>query len=264
MRISSTAWRTSCVAASSATPSCRPNEIVTAGKLALVIDHQRRDPALEARHVGQRNLRAAAAADEDVRQVVRVALVLRIDLEDDAILVALGIDRRHLPLRVRIGERGVDVLDAHAEPRGRLPVDRDVELEAALLAIGRHVDHARHGLHAVDRARHPFQQFVEIGAPQRELVLRAAPAAADAHVLRREHPHVDPRNARELRPQPVDHTRGRDVVALGQRLQADEHAALVDRRAPRRAADRGADAGDRRIGQDDVERLAAACRPSPR
>ena len=181
--------------------------------------------------------------------------MLRIDLEDHAILVALRVDRRHLALRIGVGERRIDVLDAHAEARGGRPVDLDVELEAALLAVGRDVHHARHVLHVLDRTRHPFQQLVEVGAPQRELVLRAAPAAADAHVLRRKHPHLDARDAREFRPQPVDHPRGRHIVALGQRLQADEHAALVDRGAPRRAADRGADARDRRIGQDDVERL---------
>ena len=38
-------------------------------------------------------------ADVDVRQVVRIALVLRIDLQDHAVLVALGVDGRDLALR---------------------------------------------------------------------------------------------------------------------------------------------------------------------
>ena len=106
------------------------------GKLALMVDHQRRDRTFEVRDVRERHLHTTAAGNVDVRQVVRVALILRIDLEDDAILVALGIDRGNLALRIRVGERGVDILHADAIARGSRAVDRDIELKAALLAVG--------------------------------------------------------------------------------------------------------------------------------
>ena len=67
--------------------------------------------------------------------------------------------RRDLPLRERIVERVVDVLDAHAEPRGRGAVDDHVGLQAARLPVGGDVDDARHGLELVEHARRPVEQL---------------------------------------------------------------------------------------------------------
>ena len=64
-----------------------------------------------------------------------------------------------------------------------------------------------------------------------------------------------PGTACSLAAHAVDHARAGEAVALGQRLQADEHPPAVDRAAPCRAADRGADARDRRIGQHDLGHL---------
>jgi hypothetical protein len=81
-----------------------------------VVDHERGQPAPDRGHGGEGNLGVAGAGDVDAGQIGGVALVARIDFENDAILVALGIERRHLALSVRIVEHIGDVLHTHAEP----------------------------------------------------------------------------------------------------------------------------------------------------
>ncbi len=184
------------------------------GELALVVDHQRRDRTLDLRHLRQRHLGVASAHDVDVGEVARVALVFAVDFQDHAVLVALGVDGGNLPLRERVVERVVDVLDAHAEAGGRRAVDADIGLQAALLAVGGDVDHAGHLLHAVEHLRHPGLQCVDIGAPQRELILRIALPAADPQVLRRHHEHADAGDLAELGAQPPDHALRAHIVAL--------------------------------------------------
>ena len=220
--------------------------LTTSGASAL----STRDQAAE------RHLRAVAARHEHVCQVGGVALEARVDLEHDAILVALGVDGRDLPLREGVVEGAVDVLDAHAEPGRHLPVDGDVGLQPALLAVAGDVDDAGHLAQPLDDLRQPGIERIELGAPEGQLVLGAALARADADVLRGVHEHVDALHAGKRPAQAVDDALGGEAVALGERLEADEHAALVDRGVEARGADRGADGGHGGIGQHDVERLA--------
>ena len=84
--------------------------MVAAGNCPWWLIDQRLQAALDPGHRGERHLHAVRAGDVDAGEIGRVALVLRIDLEDHAILVALGVERRDLPLRERIVERGLDVL----------------------------------------------------------------------------------------------------------------------------------------------------------
>ena len=85
-------------------------------KLALVVHHQWRDPALELRHARQRHLCAAACpARRCAPGRSGRAGIARLDLEHDAVLIALGVDRRDLPLRKGVPERRLDVLHPHAE-----------------------------------------------------------------------------------------------------------------------------------------------------
>jgi len=65
-------------------------------------------------------------------------------------------------LRIGIAQRRIDVLHAHAIARRGGTIDRDVDLKAALLAVGRDIDHAGHLLHAIDRLRHPHTGIVGV------------------------------------------------------------------------------------------------------
>src|ERR1019366_6929010 len=141
-------------------------------------------------------------------EVAWVALVFAVDFQDHPILVARPVDGRNLPLRERVVERVVDVLDAYAETRGRR-------------AVGADVGHARDLLHLVYYFGHPALQRVDIGTPQRELVLRIALPSADPQILRRHHEDADAGDLIELGAQPRDDELRAHIVALGQRLQAD-------------------------------------------
>ena len=105
--------------------------------------------------------------------------------------------------------------------------------------------------------RRPVVEVVEVVGLQRELILRVARAAADADVLRRpEEQSVAPGTLAELAAQPRDDCVGVDL-ALGERLQRDEHAGPCSRRAA--AAGERHDRIDGRIRLDDVARSRSAC-----
>ena len=129
------------------------------GELALMVDHQRRDAAGEPGDRRQRHLRIAVARHVEVGEIGRVALVFVVDLQDHAVLVALAVDGGNLPLRERVVERVVDVLDAHAEARRHVAVDLDIGLQPALFAVGGDVDDAGQVLHLVHDLRHPGLQL---------------------------------------------------------------------------------------------------------
>ena len=95
---------------------------------------------------------------------------LQIDFQHRPVLVALGIYVRNLPLRERVVERVVDVLDANAEARCDLAVDHQRQLQATGIAVRGHVRDAFDGLHALADDGRPFLQQIEIGARQRILV----------------------------------------------------------------------------------------------
>jgi hypothetical protein len=141
----------------------------------------------------------------DVLYVRRIALQARIDLEDDAILVALRVDGRDLPLREGVVERRVDVGDAHAETRRRVAVD----------------------LHPLEHLRCPLVELAEVGIPQRELVGRVALAGANADVARGEHAGFQAIDVGELGAHAIDDARRGLAAALVERPQVDEHAPAV-------------------------------------
>ena len=82
-------------------------------------------------------------------------------------------------------------------------------------------------------------------------------AAADGDVLRRLQEQVRALDLGELRPQPVDDLRCREL-ALVARLEHDEEAAGIGGLGAAGAAGERAEAGDVRIAQQDVAELADA------
>ena len=81
--------------------------------------------------------------------------------------------------------------------------------------------------------------------------LRARGAAADVHILRGLQKELGAFHLLELRTQPRDDLKGRDV-AFVLRLQGDVHAAIVDRGRRAAGADGHGDGGDRGVGGDDL------------
>src|ERR1700716_553429 len=114
-----------------------------------MIDGERRQAAPVINNGGQRQLRAVGGGDEDMFEVGRIALEFRIDLQHHHVLVALGIDDRDLPLRERVVQGVVDVLDTNAEAGGGLAVDHQRQLQAPGVVVAGNVGDALHGLHAL-------------------------------------------------------------------------------------------------------------------
>ncbi len=63
-------------------------------------------------------------------------------------------------------KRVVDVVDVDAQARGGVTVDLDVELQAALLAVGGHIGEARNGADGGDGLRHPLGQSSSTSSDQ--------------------------------------------------------------------------------------------------
>ena len=81
--------------------------------------------------------RAAGAADIDVIQLAGMLPKVGLDLQNDAVLVQLGEDGGDLPLAEGVVERVVDHLRRDPEPRRRVAIDRERQLETAVLLIAR-------------------------------------------------------------------------------------------------------------------------------
>ena len=85
-----------------------------------MVDHQRRNAALVLGHGRQGHLRVAIPGHINVGEVSRITLIMSVHFENDPVLIARTVDCRNLPLRKRVVERVVDVLDTYSETRGRL------------------------------------------------------------------------------------------------------------------------------------------------
>src|SRR4029450_5378187 len=85
---------------------------------------------------------------EDMFEAGRIVLEFRIDLQHHHVLIALGIDDRDLPLRKRVVQRIVDILDPNAETRSLLPVDLECQLQPAGITVARNVGNAFDRFHA--------------------------------------------------------------------------------------------------------------------
>src|SRR2546430_7214681 len=207
-------------------------------KLALMIDDHRCARRIELDHAGQRYLNSTCARNVQFFEIRWISLEPRIDLEDHPILITLGVNGRNLPLRESIIERVVDILDLHAEPGSCSPVDDDLGLQTALLTVGRDVDQIRHITNSLEDVWHPALQFVKIGTPQSELVLRLALAGADPKILSRDHENPNAGQVFESTTQAIDDA-DRSDLAFGKRFQPDVDSPLMSRRIEQRGAYRG-------------------------
>ena len=63
---------------------------------------------------------------------------------------------------------------------------------------GSDVHNPRQLFHAIKHARHPFLQFVDVGAPQSKLILRIALPSAGSQILCGKHEYANARDLVEL------------------------------------------------------------------
>src|SRR5207302_11437999 len=153
----------------------------------------------------ERHQLARRRSDERLRQSLGIFLIRRAELEDDGVIVAGGVDRRHLPRSERVVERGANLLRGETERRRLLTVDVENGLRALDLQIGAYVLEPRQlADFRVDQRRKP-EEIVEIAGLQRLLVEALARARPDIEVLDGVQEDVHPGDRSNLAAQLLDH-----------------------------------------------------------
>ena len=99
-------------------------------QLAEMRDGEWADGRREPRHRVERHELARLRAHVQQGELVGVALVRGVELQDDPVLVRRRVDRGHLARAVGAVERALDLLGAHAKGRGLVAVDVDGDLRA--------------------------------------------------------------------------------------------------------------------------------------
>ena len=128
------------------------------------------------------------------------------------------------------------ILRRHAEPRRGVAIDHERRLQSLVLLVGIDVGQLRQVAQRGADLRLPRTQLREVVPLQRELVLRVGLAPADPDILHRLQEQVGAGLLGELAAQPRDHLVG-GFLALGDRLQRDEHHPGIALRAAREADD---------------------------
>src|SRR6266481_4047280 len=143
-------------------------------KLSLVQNRERRVAYVHRGECAQRHWLAAARSHINfVEQIGRFAEV-RFHFENDAELVELREDDRHLPLAKSVVERVVDRLGEHIEARRFLTINIDIELQAVHLLIACHVIELRQLPKLLHELRRPLCELSRVRVLQNVLELRSA------------------------------------------------------------------------------------------
>ena len=120
-------------------------------------------------------------------QFVGVELKLRLTLENNVVLIHLGIHRVNLPLTESVIESVVNGRRRDPKSRGRNPVNYQRHSQSPRLLIGGDIFQFRQLLQPADEAVGPVIQFIRVRIFERVLVLRAAHAIVHRNILHRLH-----------------------------------------------------------------------------
>ena len=137
-------------------------------------------------------------------QLVGIQLKLRLTLENNVVLIYLGVHRVNLPLAKGIVQSVIDGRRRDAQPRGGNPVNHQRYRKPSGLLIGGDIFQFRQLLQAADEAVGPVIQFIRIGVFERVLVLRAAHAIIHRNVLHWLHEQFYALNLVQFRFEPAD------------------------------------------------------------
>ena len=150
-------------------------------------------------------------------QVVGIELKLRLTLENNMVLVHLGIHRANLPLTEGVIQGVIDGRRGDAKSRSRDPIDRKRYRKPSSLLIGGDIFQFRQLLQPNNETVGPVIQFIGIGVFERVLVLRAAHPIVHRNVLHRLHEQLDSLNLAHSGVEPADQVR-RAYLSLVERL----------------------------------------------
>ena len=201
----STCWM-ALTASPIAVPGSRLNEIVTDGNWPWWLTTSGATLTTLSTSVDSGTCWPARGVDVDVVQRFRPVLELRVDLQDDVVLVQGRVHGRDDALAEGVVERVVDGGGQDAVARGDIALDRDVEQGPGIELVGGDVGDAGDRLDLVEEQRRPVVELAGIGVVQRVLILGLVETrAADRDVLRGLHVERDALDLGEVGPQPRDH-----------------------------------------------------------
>ncbi len=120
-----------------------------------------------------------------------IPLQPRIHLENDVILIELGVDRRNLPLSESIVERIVHCLHGDAQASGSVAMDRQHRLLAADLLVTGDVAQGCMAAQGSQEPGSPDDELIQVGVLQRDLILGTAGSGIDIELLRSLHEQPD-------------------------------------------------------------------------
>ncbi len=105
------------------------------------------------------------------RELIGASDGARLDLDDDAVLIGFGEDRRNDALAEGAVERLVNGCSRDREARRRVAVDVDNGREPQACGVGGGITQLRHAFELFDEARRPLRDQIRISAFEREAVL---------------------------------------------------------------------------------------------
>src|SRR5262249_58765174 len=139
------------------------------GRLARGGEGEGGDGRREPRYRVERYQLARLRAHVEQRKLGGIALVRRVELQDDPVLVGRRVDRRDLSRAVGAVERDLDLLGAHPEGRGLVAVDVDGYLRARDLQIRADILESGQPAHPVKDDRAPLVELLKDGRLERGL-----------------------------------------------------------------------------------------------
>ena len=196
-------------------------------------------------------------------QLVGVELKLRLAFQNDVVLVHLRIHGADLPLAERVIKCVIDGGGRDAQAGGGNAVDHQRYSETASLLIGGNVFQFRQLLEPRDETIGPLIQLIHVGVFERVLVLRPAHAVVDGDVLHGLHKQLDSLNLIQFRLEPANHVGCADIPLI-ERLEIDRHPAAVEGGIRAIGADKGGQALDGGVLQNDLGKLLLLLWPSRR
>ena len=197
----------------------------------------------------------AVRLDEDVLQLRRIGLELRLAFENDLIVVGCRVDRRNLARAKGVEQFLADLVDRNAVDRRLLAVDLDRHLRILDVEIGGDVAQSLDLGDLVAHLRRDLVQERGIARLQRVLKLALGNAAGDVDVLNVLEIHRHTGNGIGGAPQALNDV-GRAFAALLLGFERDEHAAGIERRIRTTRPDRGIDVIYRLVRADDLGDLS--------
>src|SRR5713226_5820273 len=212
---------------------------------------------VETRESAERNLRAVGRLYIDIFQRIRILLKLRIDFQDNVILIELGKNGGDLALAKGIVKGVVNVGEKNAEARGGIAVDGERSEKTLVQLVAGDVAKFGERFQFVDEARSPVSELLGVNIFEAVLELRAADAIFDSQILHRLEEERDAIDLGESGLKTADDIRGVDF-ALRERLEIDLDAAAVQRGVCAVDADERGKAFDRGILENDIGKILLA------